>query len=182
MRAGLSLTAVTVLGIATFLVLGPVISQRDLGGATSWGAILAAGAVGGILGGAFALRLRPHRPLVSAFASWSLSALPALALLPPLPTVAVAIAYGVFQAGIAFGNNMFETVLQREIPSHVLSRVDSFTWLVALGLSPLGQALAGPASDAFGTDAVLVTAAGLVVVSCAAGISAPSVRAITRFG
>jgi hypothetical protein len=28
---------------------------------------------------------------------------------------------------------------------------------------------------------VLVTAAGLVVVSCAAGISAPSVRAITRF-
>src|SRR5438270_901364 len=36
MRAGLSLTAVTVLGIATFLVLGPVISKRDLGGATSW--------------------------------------------------------------------------------------------------------------------------------------------------
>ena len=101
--------------------------------------------------------------------------LPALAFLPPLPTVAVAIAYGVFQAGIAFGNNMFETVLQREIPTHVLSRVDSFTWLVALGLSPVGQVLAGPASDAFGTDAVLVTAAGLVVVSCAAGISAPSV-------
>ena len=106
--------------------------------------------------------------------------MPALALLPPLPTVAIAIAYGVFQAGIAFGNNMFETVLQREIPSHVLSRVDSFTWLVALGLSPLGQVLAGPASEAFGTDAVLVTAAGLVVVSCAAGIAAPSVRAITR--
>ena len=136
MRAGLSLTAVTVLGISTFLVLGPVISQRDLGGATSWGAILAAGAVGGILGGAFALRLRPYRPLVAAFAAWSLSALPALALLLPSAHGAVAIAYGVFQAGIAFGNNMFETVLQREIPSHVLSRVDSFTWLVALGLSP----------------------------------------------
>jgi hypothetical protein len=29
MRAGLSLTAVTVAGIATFLVLGPVISERD---------------------------------------------------------------------------------------------------------------------------------------------------------
>ena len=179
MRAGLSLVAVTILGIATFLVLGPVISQRDLGGASSWGIILATGAVGGLLGGTVALRLRPHRPLVAAFGAWSLSALPALALLPPLPTVAIAIAYGVFQGGIAFGNNMFETVLQREIPSHVLSRVDSFTWLVALGLSPVGQALAGPASDAFGTDAVLVTAAGLVVVSCAAGIAAPSVRAIT---
>jgi MFS family permease len=180
MRAGLSLTAVTVVGIATFLVLGPVISDRDLGGATSWGIILAAGAIGGILGGAVALRRQPNRPLVGAFAAWSLSALPALALLPPLPTAAVAVAYGVFQAGIAFGNNQFDTVLQREIPSHLLSRVDSFAWLVALGLSPVGQALAGPASETFGTDAVLVTAAALVVVSCAAGIAAPSVRAITR--
>jgi MFS family permease len=180
MRAGLSLTAVVVLGIATFLVLGPVVSNRDLDGATSWGIILAAGAIGGILGGAVALRLRPNRPLVGAFAGWSLSALPALALLPPLPTAAIAVAYGVFQAGIAFGNNQFDTVLQREIPSHLLSRVDSFVWLVALGLSPVGQVLAGPASEAFGTDAVLVTAAVLVVVSCAAGIAAPSVRGITR--
>ena len=75
MRAGLSLTAVTVVGIATFLVLGPVISQRNLDGATSWGIILAAGAIGGILGGAVALRIRPNRPLVGAFAGWSLSAL-----------------------------------------------------------------------------------------------------------
>ena len=178
LRAGLSLTAVTVAGIATFLVLGPVISKRDLDGATSWGIILAAGAIGGIVGGAVALRLQPNRPLVGAFAAWSLSALPALALLPPLPTAPIAVAYGVFQAGIAFGNNQFDTVLQREIPSHLLSRVDSFAWLVALGLSPVGQALAGPASAAFGTDAVLVTAAALVVVSCAVGIAAPSVRAI----
>src|SRR3954452_8607572 len=180
LRAGLSLTAVTVAGIATFLVLGPVVSARDLNGATSWGIILAAGAIGGLLGGAVALRVRPDRPLVAAFAAWSLSALPALALLPPLPTAAIAIAYGVFQAGIAFGNNQFDTVLQRQIPSHLLSRVDSFPWLVALGLSPVGQALAGPASEAFGTDAVLVTAAALVVVSCAIGIAAPSVRTITR--
>jgi len=136
-------------------------------------------AIGGILGGAVALRLRPNRPLVGAFAGWSLSALPALALLPPLPTAAIAVAYGVFQAGIAFGNNQFDTVLQREIPSHLLSRVDSFVWVVALGLSPVGQALAGPASEAFSTDAVLVTAAVLVVASCAVGIAAPSVRAIT---
>jgi MFS family permease len=178
MRAGLALTAVTIVGISTFLVLGPVISQRDLNGATSWGVILAAGAIGGILGGAVALRMRPDRPLAAAFAAWSLSALPALALLPPLPTAVIAVAYGVFQAGIAFGNNQFDTVLQREIPSHLLSRVDSFAWLVALGLSPVGQALAGPASEAFGTDTVLITAAVLVVVSCALGIAAPSVRAL----
>jgi MFS family permease len=180
MRAGLSLTAVTVVGIAIFLVLGPVISNRDLDGATSWGIILAAGAIGGIVGGAAALRIRPYRPLVGTFATWSLSALPALALLRPLPTAAIAVAYSVFQAGVGFGNNQFDTVLQQEVPSHLLSRVDSFVWLIALGLTPAGQALAGPASEAFGTDAVLLTAAALVVVSCAAGIAAPSVRAITR--
>jgi hypothetical protein len=180
MRAGLSLTAVTVVGIAVFLVLGPVISNRDLDGATSWGIILAAGAIGGIVGGAVALRVQPNRPLVGTFATWSLSALPALALLRPLPTAAIAVAYSVFQAGVAFGNNQFDTVLQREIPSHLLSRVDSFVWLVALGLTPAGQALAGPASEAFSTDAVLVTAAALVLVSCGVGIAAPSVRAITR--
>jgi MFS family permease len=180
MRAGLSLTAVTVVGISIFLVLGPVISNRDLDGATSWGIILAAGAIGGILGGTVALRTQPNRPLVGAFAAWSLSALPALALLPPLPTAAIAVAYGVFQAGVAFGNNQFDTVLQREIPGHLLSRVDSFAWLVALGLTPAGQALAGPASEAFGTDGVLIAAAVLVVASCAFGIAAPSVRAITR--
>ncbi len=63
-------------------------------------------------------RPRPRRPLVGTFAGWSLSALPALALVPPLPTVLIAVAYG--------------------------------------------------------------GAAALVVVSCAAGIATPSVRAITR--
>jgi MFS family permease len=180
MRTGLTLTAIAILGMGIFLVLGPVLSRRDLNGATSWGIILSAGAIGAIVGGIVALRLRPQRPLVGAFSAWSLAALPALAFVPPLPTVVIAIAYGVYQGGIAFGNNMFETVMQSEVPRELLSRVDSFTWLVALGLLPLGQALAGPLSDAVGTDTVLIGAAALIVVSCAVGIAAPSVRAITR--
>jgi hypothetical protein len=178
LRAELAIVAVTILGIGIFLVLGPVISQRDLGGAASWGIILTGGSIGGILGGLVALRLRARRPLVASFVAWSLSALPALALVPPLPVAAIAVAYGLFALGVAYGNNMFETVLQREIPQELLSRVDSFTWLVALGLSPLGQVLAGPLSDRAGTDAVLLSAAALVVVSCAAGVATPSVRAI----
>ena len=67
-----------------------------------------------------ALRLRPRRPLVGTFAAWSLSALPAIALVPPLPTVLIAVAYGIYQAGIAFGNNMFETTLQREALRSIL--------------------------------------------------------------
>src|SRR5262249_32420818 len=92
MRAGLALTAVTIVRISTFPVPGPVLSKRDRTGAASWGLILAAGGVGGVLGGTMALRVRPHRPLVGAFGAWSLSALPALALLPPLPTPVIAVA------------------------------------------------------------------------------------------
>jgi len=61
--------------------------------------------------------------LVGTFAAWSLSALPAIALVPPLPTVLIAVAYGIYQAGIAFGNNMFETTLQREVPRDLLDVV-----------------------------------------------------------
>src|SRR5262249_47920097 len=66
LRVGLALTAVAILGMGAFLVLGPVISRSELDGATSWGLILAAGAIGGLGGGVLALRLRPRRPLVGS--------------------------------------------------------------------------------------------------------------------
>jgi MFS family permease len=50
--------------------------------------------------------------------------------------------------------------------------------MVSLVFMPLGQALAGPLANLVGTNAVLTGAAVLVVVSCAAGIATPSVRAL----
>lgn len=46
-----------------FLLLGPVLAKADLGGARSWGAILAAYALGSVIGGFAALGKRPRRPL-----------------------------------------------------------------------------------------------------------------------
>jgi MFS family permease len=178
LRAGFLLAGVTNIGIGVFFVLGPLVSERELGGAASWGVILTGGAVGGLIGSAVALRLQPGRPIVASILAWSLSALPPLALLPPLPALAVAFANGLFIFGIAFGNAIWETVLQREIPAERLSRVSSFDWMVSLIFMPLGQALAGPLADVVGTDAVLIGAAVLVVVSCTAGVATPSVRAL----
>lgn len=48
------------------LVLGPVIAQRQLGGAGAWGAILAFQAAGSVAGGLISLRLRPARPLLAS--------------------------------------------------------------------------------------------------------------------
>ena len=135
------------------------------------------GAIGGTLGAVVALRLRLERPLVAAFGAYSLGALPLLALTPPLPVVAIAAAYLVYQLGIVYGNAMWETILQREIPPDRLSRVDSFDWLVSICFLPIGQAAAGPLADAIGRETTLTAAAAVIVTSCAAALLARSVRA-----
>jgi hypothetical protein len=178
MRAGFLLPAVGNLGIAPFVVLGPVIARDELGGAAAWGAILTGGAIGGLLAGLAGLRFKPRRPILASFALWSLGALPALALLPPAPAVAVAVANGVFIFGVVLGNVLYETVVQREIPAERLSRVSSFDWAVSIVVMPLGLALAGPVADAIGRDATLVGGAALIVGSAVAGMAVPSVRAL----
>ena len=178
MRAGFLLAAVGNLGIATFMVLGPVIAEEELGGAASWGVILTGGAVGGLLGGVVAYRLRPARPIATAFVAWSLASLPPLALLPPLPAIGVSLANGLFVFGIVLGNVLYETVVQREIPPEKLSRVSSFDWMVSLVFMPVGQALAGPVATVVGVEATLIAAAALVLTCCTAGIAVPSVRAL----
>lgn len=176
LRAGFLLSGVINLGLGVFFVLGPVVSERDLGGAAAWGVILTSGSIGGAIGGVLALRVRLARPLVGAFVAWSLPSLLLLALVPPLPTVGVAVANVLFLLGVAFGDAMFITTMQREISPQRLSRVDSFDWLVSRAFVPLGQVAAGPAANAVGIDVVLVGSAVLVVASCVVGVATRSVR------
>ena len=178
MRAGFLLPAVGNLGIAPFVVLGPVVAKEELGGAAAWGAILTGGAIGGLLAGLVGLRFKPSRPILAAFALWTLGALPALALLPPAPALVIAVANGLFIFGVVLGNVLYETVVQREIPAERLSRVSSFDWAISIVVMPIGLALAGPVADAIGTDATLVAGAVLIVVSAGSGMAVPSVRAL----
>jgi len=98
--------------------------------------------------------------------------------MPPLPAIAVAVAYALFIFGIAYGNAVYEAVLQREIPPERLSRVSSFDWMVSIVFMPLGLTLAGPLAAAIGTDPVLAIGAGLILAASAIGVATPSVRAL----
>ena len=178
LRVGFFAMAAANVGIAAFTVLGPVIAEEELGGAASWGLIVTGGAVGGLVGGILALRLRPARPLVWCFAAWSLGVVPALALVPPLPVLGIAVAFGAFLLGVQYGNAVWEAVIQREIPADRVSRVGAIDWMIALLFMPVGQVLAGPISEAVGTEATLLGAALLIAVSCAVGLAAPSVIAM----
>lgn len=161
---------------APFYVLGPVVADRDLGGAGAWATILAAYGIGGVVGSALALRWRPRRPLFTAALLFVLEA-PAPALLAldaPLWLIATAstlggASFGVFQA-------LWDTSMQQRVPPKALSRVSSFDWMGSLALLPAGFALAGPAGAAFGVDEVLVFAACAGAVLALAMAADPDIR------
>jgi predicted MFS family arabinose efflux permease len=165
---------------ATFFVLGPVVFEEELGGASRWGAALGIGSVGGLVGGIVALRWRPRRPLLASVVVWSATALPLAALAGPQPALVIGVAAAFSFMSVALGNTIWEAMLQEQIPNEVLSRVSSYDWLVSLVFQPLGFALAGPLAATVGTDTTLWAAAALSVAVHASLLLLPDVWRLRR--
>ncbi len=165
-----------------FQVLGPLVASRSLGGASSWGTVVAAYGLGAVLGSAIALRVQPKRPLAAAFLA-SLAFSPALALLGfPAPLPPLALGWAVAGIGIGLGNVLWETTLQERIPPELRSRVSAYDWLGSLAVRPLGFLVAGPLAAALGVDVTLWLAAGGLAAATALTLSVPSVRRLGRSG
>lgn len=167
--------------IAPLMVLGPVVADRELGGAADWGFIAAAMGVGVILGSASASRLSPVRPLFVGVLLFSIGcALFAVVLGLPAATIAIAVAG--FFCGITEG--LFEvlwiTALQQRVTQTVLARVSSYDTVGSFVFMPVGFALAGPAAEAFGIRTVLFFGAGVAVVSGLLVALLPSIRGLKR--
>ncbi len=129
--------------MAPYLVLGAVISKQSLGGAPAWGTVLAAQGAGAVLGGIAMLRVRFKRPLVVSALSLLIWPLPllSLAFLAPLGVIAAGAFLG--GAGFAVFDTQWQTTMQREVPSEVLSRVSAYDWFGSLVFLPLGYAIVG---------------------------------------
>lgn len=164
---------------AAFSILGPVIADDQLGGAAAWGLILTGGALGGVIGGLLALRIRPRRPLLVGFAVLSLVALQPLSLVGPAPVLLIA---GAFLLGFGAGeliNTWWYTLLQQHVPEHARSRVSSYDSLVSFIFQPLGFLAVGPLSEAIGFTATLVGAASLLLLTYITVGLLPSIRSVT---
>jgi len=165
-----------VLIVGPFIILGAVIAKDSLGGASVWGAILACEAVGAVLGGIVLLRYKPHRPLLVATAvtyAWVLP-LVALAFRIAVPLIALGAVFGGFSLSTFSG--LWETTLQRNVPSAVLSRVSAYDWLGSLVLLPIGEAAIGPLSKLLGIRTTLVGAAILLAFAVTIVLLVPSVN------
>jgi len=163
-----------------YLVLGPVIALHRLGGAAAWGLISAAWAIGAIIGGLLALRLKPSRPLIICNLTLLMTTLPVLALVPPLAAWVVAIAAAFSGGGLIFMSSLWISTVQQLIPSEVRSRVDSYDWLISLTFMPAGYILVGPLASRIGDDATLIGAALLQSVPLVLVAIIPETRAVRR--
>jgi MFS family permease len=159
-------------------VLGPVVAERDLGGAAVWGAVNAALGVGALLGALAAIRGMPRRPVFAAALTGFLG-VPALALLAAgahaLPLATATVFAGL---GMMFGNTVWESALQRHVRPEALSRVSAYDWFGSLAFAPVGLAVWGPVADLVGIAEALWIAAAVTFASTFAILAVRDVRAV----
>jgi hypothetical protein len=162
--------------LVPYFVSAPLLTARELGGARVWGVIVGASGVGAIIGGMLALRWSPRRPLVAAVAVTTVSApfYALLALEAPRPLIVVAAAL----SGTSFPlfATLWITVMQQNVEEKVLSRVASYEWLGTVAALPVGYALVGPISSAWGQTAPLWIAVGVLLGGAGVLLAVPSVR------
>jgi MFS family permease len=166
--------------IAAFFVLGPIVAKQHLGGASAWGLIAGSLGAGSVVGGLIALRIRPRRPLVAANLALTLAALQILALVPPLPTIAIMCACLIGFAGLTFLNEVWSATVPQLIPADVLARATSFDWLLSLIAMPVGFAVCGPLADLIGIQTTLVAAAVILALPSLLIVLVPGVRKVRR--
>jgi MFS family permease len=161
-------------------VLGPLVAEEELGGASAWGLIATGGGIGGLVGGAIALRWKPPRPLLVSHALVVTMGLHAVAFAVPLPLVGLVAWAAVVSLTIIVANSLWETFLQLSVPREALSRISSYDWMVSLVFMPIGFAIWGPLAVRIGISETLLLAAGLFAVAKVAVLLVPDVRRAVR--
>ena len=163
---------------AAWSALGPVVADRELGGAEAWGVVLAATGGGALVGSAIAARVDPRRPLVVVALMEGLFALP-LGFLAGGAHVGV-LAVGAFLsgAGMMVGMSVWESTLQRQVPRESLSRVSSYDWFGSFAFYPLGMALWGPLAGAVGVAPALWLGFALMAALVVVLLAVPDTRGL----
>src|SRR5665213_2279521 len=167
------------LAMAPFRVLAPTLLAARPDGARAWGLLLGAVGAGALAGALATMRWQPRRTLVAIEIAICVLVAPLLllAVRAPFPVVlAGGVALGV---GAAVLSVLMISVIQREVPMTLLSRVISFVQLADMGLIPIGYILAGPAAALLGPHTALAAGASCVLISVGGLLCFPDIR---RFG
>lgn len=159
-----------------FMVLGSVLANRSLNGASSWALILSAQGAGSILGGLVMQQLRPTHPLRVAILATFVFAGPVTCMALGASTRVIAAASAISGFAIAVFVTLWESTIQREIPIEVLSRVAAYDWLGSYALTPVGYIVGALFAARIGIRNTLMVSATWAVLSSAVVISVSSIR------
>ncbi|MFD9484377.1 MFS transporter [Streptomyces sp. NPDC059991] len=175
--AVLVMTAVqTMFVVAPHMVLLPVITQEEFGGASAYGLVLAAFSLSGLVGTIVIGRIQLRRPGTSAIVFNALFATVPLVLLTPFSLGWVMGGYIIAGLAMMPFNTLLHTALQRQFSPSLLGRVTAVDSLCSLALLPIGLASAGPLADALGRTTVLGVAAAVQLTAAALVLAVPGVR------
>jgi len=163
--------------VGAISVLGPVMADAEFG-RRGWGFVLAAQTAGLVAGALIAMRIRVRRLLfVGVLCTFVGALLPAAMAIIPVVWVLVAVAFATGVAIEQFGI-AWETSMQEHVPQDKLARVYSYDALGSFIAIPIGQVAAGPAAEAFGTDATLLAAGAIIVLAVAGMLLSRDVRTL----
>jgi MFS family permease len=160
---------------SAWTALGPVVADRDLGGAAVWGTVLAIFGVGALAGSVFATRVRPARPLLVVAVCEALFGTPLAFLAAAAPPAPLAVGAFIAGVGMTLGMSVWESTLQRYVPAATLSRVSSYDWFGSFAFYPVGLAFWGVLAGAIGLYTALWVAAALFAVSVAVLMTVPDI-------
>jgi MFS family permease len=163
---------------AAITVLGPLVAERSLGGASAWAAAIAGFSAGGLAGALVATSLTPRRPLRAVYLLNGCVIFTPLLLAIPGPAWAIVLTESLSGFALAVAVTLFMTVLQNRIPPGSLARVISLEWMAATVARPTGLLLIGPLVAATGVETTLLGAAALIGLAAAGPLSLASVRTL----
>jgi len=166
--------------LPSVFVLGPALAAKQLDGASSWAAIVAAFGIGGVLGNVLALRLPLRRPVFTAALALVGASTQAAIIGCGLGTVGIAALELLAGICVALFFTLWDLSIQEQIPAHAVSRVSAYDFSVSMGLMPLGMAMAGPIADALGLQATLLGMSAVALAGALAWLAQPSVRRLRR--
>jgi MFS family permease len=173
-------SGVAAISVGTLTVLGPIVAHRHLGGAPSWGAIMAAYAAGSVLSGVAMIKIRFRRMLMAGLLAGQAFALLLFALAVPLAVPLIAAAAFLSGAGAEVFEVNWVTTMQQEIPLTMLSRLSSFDMLGSMALAPAGALVAGELASSYSLTAILAIGGLLIVVFTLIVLCVPDVRNLQR--
>jgi MFS family permease len=174
-----SATFTYLLFIGPTYVLLPYIVRNSLHqGAGTYGAVLAVGGVGALIGAVVSGRRRhPRRAMVWIYVCWAVATLAVAGYGLATNAVGLASAALVVNGAEAAGTVVWATLKQKRVANSMLGRVSSIDWCISTALLPLSYALTAPVAHFLGARDTLVGAGVLGAAVTLAFLFVPGMRA-----